>query len=406
MSTPIKDYKALTAAIASLQGGTKSASSPMGSGDPTKGEDATFNVGTAQPKKTDGDNKGLQNLPTDGTQGKAKKDIATMDTKPGPVGENVPSVTEHKQVVEPNADFNTKKLAGEAKAIADRAAQLLNPKSAAAPSARPAVDNLIPTGDASFHFKLASFVLENEDVLAAVQTACERKAGAAEVMSTIKNAYAAHANFIADQNAQTEMEKQANYEAQMIKQAFDNATPAEQAVMVKFANAHQASRGLLPAEDLLGSYDLGVVDAEFILNYRAKSAGAMAGGAGAPPEGAGAGPEEMPPTGEFPGAGGTPGEEGAQPPSPEEILQVLQMLVQSGEIDQATAEQVAQHIMGGGAGGEGGAPGGEAGGAPGAGGPPAGGEQPSPEGGSATDGAAKESVEEDPTKKAAAIAGF
>ena len=106
------------------------------------------------------------------SQGKAKKDIATTDTKPSPVGENVPAITETKPAVDPNPDFHTKKLAGEAKVLADRAAALLNPKSASTPAATPAAaapkvatvnpDNQIPTGDLSFHFKIASFVLENE----------------------------------------------------------------------------------------------------------------------------------------------------------------------------------------------------------------------------------------------------
>ena len=229
MSTAIKSYADLVKnASALLQ--PKSANSPMGGGTnpdscPT---DAIFSEGSASAPKQDGDDKKKLMLPRDGEQGKAPTDIATKYTKPSPVGENVPSTTT-QPAIDPNPDFNTKKLAGKAAELAKRAAALMNKTAAAAPVAKVAgssVDNLINPRDPQFHFKLASFVLENEEVLVGVQEAMERKLGADEALGAIKNAYVAHAQFIEAAGQQDQWEKQAAYENAMIEQAFDQLSPA------------------------------------------------------------------------------------------------------------------------------------------------------------------------------------
>ncbi len=311
---------------------------------------------------------------------------------------NTPQAGFAEPAIDPNPDFNTKKLAGKAAELAKRAAALMNKTAtvpaAAAPVAKVAgssVDNLINPRDPQFHFKLASFVLENEEVLAGVQEAMERKLGADEALGAIKNAYVAHAQFIEAAGQQDQWEKQAAYENAMIKQAFDQLSPADQKQAIKFANAHEAARnGLNP--ELNDAYNQGILDADFILNRTTKSAAGMPPEAGAPPEAAG--PEEIPAE-EFPGAA----EPEAQA-SPEEIIAVLEQLVQEGKIPMKEAQQVAEAIMAGAGGGEGGGP--EGGMPPMDAGADAGGPPP-------TEGGAEEAMEpegEEIAKKAAALLGI
>ena len=302
---------------------------------------------------------------------------------------NTPQAGFAEPAIDPNPDFNTKKLAGKAAELAKRAAALMNKTAPAAKVAGSSVDNLINPRDPQFHFKLASFVLENEEVLAGVQEAMERKLGADEALGAIKNAYVAHAQFIEAAGQQDQWEKQAAYENAMIKQAFDQLSPADQKQAIKFANAHEAARnGLNP--ELNDAYNCGIADAEFILSRTTKSA------AGMPPEAAG--PEAIH-TGEFPGAQGE-----HEQASPEEIIAVLEQLVQEGKIPMEEAQQVAQAIMGGAGGGEGGGEGGghEGGMPPMDAGADAGGPPP-------TEGGAEEAMEpegEEIAKKAAALLGI
>jgi len=169
-----------------------------------------------------------------------------------------------------------------------------------------------------FHFKLASAILETEEGIKMAESVLMRHKGQQEAHALIKDAMVAHGEFV---KAAAEQQQLEQLEALIIQDQLEKNAAVEelsrqlsleeQSEVVKIASAHAAASEVLN-EFEKQAYAAGAADAENM----------MAG-------------EE--------GAGEAEDMEGGA--SLEELLQVLGMLVQSGEIDEATAQQVAEQLM-------------------------------------------------------------
>ena len=209
--------------------------------------------------------------------------------------------------------------------------------------------------DPAFHFKLASSLLATEEGRAYAQHLIEAEHGAAEAESIIKAAAFMEHQYNELQAAEVEGASAADA-------LWASATPEEQVAAVKMANAHFVARESLATDMEKQAYDDGAATAAQLQDQ-----GALGGAGGAPGADAGAG---APPAGPDAGAAGAPADGGGEV-SDDQIVQVLEQLVQSGEVKPEEAEAIMQALMGGGQGGEGAAPapgeqGGMPGGAPGA----------------------------------------
>ena len=199
--------------------------------------------------------------------------------------------------------------------------------------------------DPAFHFKLASSLLATEEGRAYAQHLIEAEHGAAEADSIIKAAAFMEQQFNELQAAEVEGASAADA-------LWAQATPEEQAAAIKMAHAHYIARETLATDMEKQAYDDGAATAA-----QMQDQGALGGAPGAD---AGAG---APPAGADAGAEGAPADGGGEV-SDDDIVQVLQQLVQSGEVKPEEAEAIMQALLGG-QGGEGAAPGGAApGGAP------------------------------------------
>ena len=188
--------------------------------------------------------------------------------------------------------------------------------------------------DPAFHFKLASSLLATEEGRAYAQHLIEAEHGAAEADSIIKAAAFMEQQFNELQAAEVEGASAADA-------LWAQATPEEQAAAIKMAHAHYIARETLATDMEKQAYDDGAATAA-----QMQDQGALGGAPGADA-----------------GAEGAPADGGGEV-SDDDIVQVLQQLVQSGEVKPEEAEAIMQALLGG-QGGEGAAPGGAApGGAP------------------------------------------
>lgn len=237
-----------------------------------------------------------------------------------------------KNVASDNNNFD--KVATNISNIAARAAALLQPqqpvyKQATADQGQ-VLDQAIELSP-EFHFKLASAILETEEGINMAESILMRHKGQMEAQQLIKDAMVAHHEFVKVAAAQQEYAQYEEaiaaqqealiaeaYQEEVVKSAAiqeiaNNTTAEDQALIVKIASAHEAaSEGM--NEDESAAYGAGAGDAEEMMQHEE-----------------GESPEQE------------QGEEG--PASMEELLHVLGMLVQSGEIDEQTAQQVAQELM-------------------------------------------------------------
>ena len=159
-----------------------------------------------------------------------------------------------------------------------------------------------------FHLKLASTILSTQEGVDLALSLLRKQAGVEAANDLMSSALAMHEKYASTAEVESEAE-----------QLFKSASAEEQAAIVKFAKIHDfcLSRIENPLEKMAfaqGAQDAAAMD-----------------------ESAAGGEEPQLPGGE---EGGTP--------SPEEIVQVLQQMVQSGEIDEETAKQVLQILAQGG----------------------------------------------------------
>lgn len=167
--------------------------------------------------------------------------------------------------------------------------------------------------------KLASTIIATEGGLEAVEPVLMKAAGVEAARQIMEQAVYSYANFVQEQAAMEEYSKQASVQAQQEDYAFEeffkSASAEDQEQIVKFAKVHGTALNNIENDMLKQAYMQGAADAAAM-------------------EDAG---------GELPGAEG--------PASIEQIAQLLEAMVASGEIDEQTAMGILQEL----AGGEGGA---------------------------------------------------
>lgn len=254
-------------------------------------------------------------MPADGSNQKAT---------PGEADGNEQSEVKPQSLVNVAANNdNVSKMANNISNIAARAAALLQEQAAPTKQAAnvtaeaQALDAAIELSP-EFHFKLASAILETEEGIKMAEAVLMRHKGQLEAQALIKDAMVAHGEFV---KAAAEQQQLEELEALLIQDQLEknaaieeltnNLSETEQKQVVKIASAHAKASETLNEQEK-HAYAAGAADAE---NMMAQEEG-------------GGEAENM--------------EGGA---SLEELLQVLGMLVQSGEIDEATAQQVAEQLM-------------------------------------------------------------
>ena len=217
--------------------------------------------------------------------------------------------------------------------------------------------------DPEFHFKIASSLLATEQGRQYAQSLIEAEHGAAEAEAIIKAA-----SFMEEQFNQLQAAEDEG--AAVAQQMWDASSPEEKEAAIKIAHAHFIAREALATDMEKQAYDDGAATAATLQDQGALGAGgdpsagadpAAAGGAGAPPAG-----------GADPSAGGADAGAGGGEVSDDDIVNVLQELVQSGEVKPEEAEAILQALLGGGDQSGGAAPGEQPGMPGGAGAAPAG----------------------------------
>lgn len=354
MSTPVQNYKAIVDRVKTMR--AKQACS-VPEKDPNEQGPVTVPKGEAE-------NPGPQHLPAnrkeiqDGTLNVPGNKIEGA----GPTGTEVPSTVDGK----PKDDAATSptvsldKIARTVPAITARIAAMRKGASApAAPvvkqAAAPAAEKgIAPELGTDMMLKLAATMLETEEGRKVAEATLLKSAGAEAARNLLGAAADQYDALVRNAIAWDEYEKsaayQANAELAAAEELLKSASVEERAQIVKIAQVIPAVLATIPDEMEKLAFQQGAMD------------GAQMDASAAPADEGGA-PQE-------PGLEGA-GQEG---PSLGQIAQLLMAAVQSGEIDQATAEQVMQELAKAEQGG-GGAPGAE--GAPGedpagAGAPPAG----------------------------------
>lgn len=209
---------------------------------------------------------------------------------------------------------------------------------AAAAAAQPVVDPAALTEDAvkqasEFFRNIGEMLCGTEEGRVLVRDTLIKKAGDEQALNMIKEA--AWASDVYAQLGAFQQEQMAKEAAEneLLKEALAQLSPQEQATLVKMASIQEQDAKLFQSPDDAWWY--------------AKGAAAMQ--EALPPEG-GAMPEDM-------SQMAMPGGDGMPPP--EELAQIIQMLVESGKLTPEQAEQLIQELMaegGGGAPPEGGTP--------------------------------------------------
>jgi hypothetical protein len=344
-------------------------------------------AGATQVSETDPNEKGVVSIPTDAEASKTKQNmpkdntnassegskIEDKDTNPHSTGKDKVTTTDGTVKDEAACGGDpTKplsKIAARATAIMDRLKQagttekpVVSTTTTAAKSAASGTDTNTSiaqdiSADPEFLFKLATTILETEGGISAVEPILRKAAGVEAAQELIAKATNAYQTLVEEGYQELALRKQAAEQHLYIEQALEsmlkNASADDKDKIVKLAKIHDEAMNEYAHPMLKQAYMQGAEDAAAMTDSM---------GGGAPAEGGGT-----------EGGGGPmiPGG-GEGPASIEEIIQLLDLMVQSGEIDQETAMAVAQQLMG-----EGGAPA-EGGGMEGGGAPAEGGAEAAP----------------------------
>jgi hypothetical protein len=283
--------------------------------------------------------KDAQNMPpTESNKSREGVQLEDKDTKPSSTGKNVPTA----------ADGDAKDKAGIKKAnitdIKNRVKALTKSATPAAtePEVAPAVANTpepvksaanapILDLDREALLKLAHAIVSTDEGIDLVMPLLRKQVGRETAALLVKEASAEFEKALTAEAEVFEMQKQAaaqeaaeyEYLDGLVKSASSDAE-AKQLVGAYFA--HKENRNALATEWEKSAYDQSVDDAATMM--------------------------------EADEAGAEPSLEGAEAPSLEQILMLLEAAVQSGEIDEETAAQIAEELLGDPemAGAEGGAP--------------------------------------------------
>ena len=261
---------------------------------------------------------------------------------PGPTGTNVPNTVDGQPKDDAANSPTTplSKIARNAAAAAQRIRNLQGAPAAVKAASEQATNDHVASDinlNVDMLVKLAATLIESEDGVRLAEAVLIKSAGAEAARNLINAAQAQYDGCAREAAYYDEQVKSAAYFEQeqmaIADEMLKSASPDEQAQIVKIASVHQAVLGSLSSELEQQAYKQGAMDAAAMMD----SQGAPAAGAD-PAEG---GPEEP----QLPG-----GEDG--PASLEQIAQLISAAVQSGEIDQETAEQILTELAQGGHGGE------------------------------------------------------
>lgn len=178
--------------------------------------------------------------------------------------------------------------------------------------------------------KLASTIMATEGGLEAVEPVLRKAAGIEATRQIVADACASYDKLIADQigyqeyvKAAAEREAAANMQAEVeLNTLLKSASAEDREQIVKYASTHREALANIESDMLKQAYMQGAQDAAAM-----QDAAPPAGAEGAPAEGA---------EGELPGAEG--------PASLEQIAELLEAMVQSGEIDEQTAMGIMQEL--------------------------------------------------------------
>lgn len=177
-----------------------------------------------------------------------------------------------------------------------------------------------------YHIKLASAFLSTEEGRTIAANYLEKQAGIEVANQLMQGATAMHTELVKAANARVEMEKVANAAMQTeINNLDEELRMLPEAVrnqVIKTSNAHVHQLSRIEDPTLQAFYKQGAADAAMMEQAAA----------GAPPGGAPAGGDPAAAGGQLPGS-----EEG--PMSMEEIVEVVQQLVQSGQLPPEVAQQ-------------------------------------------------------------------
>lgn len=280
----------------------------------------------SQSKPTNTDGAPVTTVPAPETKPAISGEGKVPNPTPGPDTQTTDQSTLLKEARAKAASL----LAGVAGIHKQAAAQAAAPAAAAAAPAAPAAaaekqaaaENVELTD--SYHAKIASIMLGSEKGRQLVCEHLEEVIGRVDAMELVKSAAVMHQQFEqigAEQLAHQEQvllaEQQLHQEKVAFAQAYAAMTPEQQAVVTKIQdNIKEASARIadLPEAEILQQWIIkGASDAGMMMDQ---------GGMGAPP----------PPEG---GEGG--GEMGV-----EQLVQLIQQLVQSGEISPEEAQQVVE----------------------------------------------------------------
>lgn len=284
--------------------------------------DSIYSVDSASMPSFDGDNKPRQNQPANGKVAPAApRDITTRQTNPTGYGSNVPPASENPQ--------SGDKLASSA--VRNFRALVQDLSSSQGTQSQSPDSGVEITPD--FAVKLAHAIFSIEGGAQQAANFLLHAHGQDEAVNLVKNAMASHGAFLQEAEQLQTMQKHANAQAsaegeyiETVKNAFAQATPDEQAFITKLASAHYEIQSLLPENSWIKeAYAAGADSADHEME--------AAGG----PEAVGT--PEM----EEHMAPGNPQHE--TPHSPEDLAQVVAMLVQSGEISEEDGTQILQELQ-------------------------------------------------------------
>lgn len=280
-------------------------------------------------------------------------------------GSNAPSAPTQPMITtgsDSSKSATADELAKKASGAASRLQAFLAPKVAAAPTpaATPAAAPAKSATDANaeqielsrdFLCKLASALLSTEDGRADVERTLQKLQGVDAARQLVKDAAASIDAVLTDDENYALMQKQAYdqhmAEAYQLQEYLAGCAPEERARVVKLASALEVAASKMETPLERHCLALGAQDGQHYLESITTKKIASIPGAAMPPEG-GAPPEA-----------GAEGGAGGGEVTPEMVAQVIQQLVEQGEIQPEEAQQImAEFAKGQGGGGEGGAGGG------------------------------------------------
>ena len=322
-----RKYEDITKRVADIQ--TKRASAAKSASETPDATDPTEKGTVTPPNHPDGDSAAKKNLPegTANTKGDTALPAGTT-TNPSGHGENVPGDVcsgdaKDVQATKPNDPIS--KIAGILGRINKLRDTDADAKQAGAPASKTERESEGSQLSYEVRVKLANEICASEDGMLLAEQILKQASGRDAALELIKSAHEEYGAHLQHIHQEDEQQKQASQEMEALNGYYDeltkNASEEDMQKIAKFQKVHSAVIDSLEYDFEKQAYFKSAMDA-------AAMEDAMV--AGAAPE------EAMIPEG------------GEEPLSPEAIIELLEALVASGQMDEATAAAVAAEILGGG----------------------------------------------------------